>query len=76
MRGRSRVDAGAVSSASVDDVSLPINRGSDVCEAVTGALDGACIPFRTNIMYMLSLDEGERLMLELAKEYFGEGGLL
>ena len=34
------------------------------------------IPFRTNIMYMLSLDEGERLMLELAKEYFGEGGLL
>ena len=53
MRGRSRsharVDAGAVSpvaacksSASVDDVSLPINRGSDVCEAVTGAFDGAC----------------------------------
>ena len=34
------------------------------------------IPFRTNILYMLSLDAGDRLMLEVAKEYFGEGGLL
>ena len=51
MRGRSyaRVDASAVSpvaacksSASVDDVSSPINWGYDVCEAVTGAFDGAC----------------------------------
>ena len=52
------------------------------CECSRECGEWACpgkpqgIPFRTNIMYMLSLDEGERLMLELAKEYFGEGGLL
>lgn len=33
------------------------------------------IPFRTNIMYMLSLDAGDELMLEIAREYFpGDGG--
>ena len=33
------------------------------------------IPFRTNILYMLSLDAGDQLMLEIAREYFpGDGG--
>ena len=50
----------------------------DVCECGEWLCSGKPqgIPFRTTILYMLSLDGGERLMLEIAKDHFGEGGLL